>query len=91
MQKNMDIFKYGQKEIEYLRRKDKKLGAAIDKIGMIERKIISDPFTALVSNIVGQQISVKLKLYGIDYAIFLGTLRQIVLQNQVFLKFKAAA
>jgi len=59
MQKNMDIFKYGQKEIEYLRRKDKKLGAAIDKIGMIERKIISDPFTALVSNIVGQQISSK--------------------------------
>lgn len=59
MQKNMDIFKYGQKEIEYLRRKDKKLGAAIDKIGMIERRIIPDPFTALVSNIVGQQISSK--------------------------------
>ncbi|MGI5998563.1 MAG: DNA-3-methyladenine glycosylase family protein [Lutispora sp.] len=55
----MDIFKYGQKEIEYLKRKDKKLGAAIDKIGMIERRIIPDPFTALVSNIVGQQISSK--------------------------------
>jgi DNA-3-methyladenine glycosylase II len=59
MEKNMDIFKYGQKEIEYLKRKDKKLGAAIDKIGMIERRIIPDPFTALVSNIVGQQISSK--------------------------------
>jgi 3-methyladenine DNA glycosylase/8-oxoguanine DNA glycosylase len=55
----MDISKYGQKEIEYLKRKDKRLGAAIDKIGMIKREIIADPFTALVSNIVGQQISSK--------------------------------
>lgn len=55
----METFKYGQKEIEYLKRKDKKLGAAIDSIGMIEREIIPDPFTALVSSIVGQQISSK--------------------------------
>ncbi|AKN32628.1 DNA-3-methyladenine glycosidase [Clostridium carboxidivorans P7] len=55
----MDIFKYGHEEIEYLKRKDKRLGAAIDKIGMIKREIIADPFTALVSNIVGQQISSK--------------------------------
>jgi len=55
----MHIFEYGQKEIEYLKRRDKKLGAAIDKIGMIEREIIPDPFTALVSSVVSQQISNK--------------------------------
>jgi DNA-3-methyladenine glycosylase II len=56
---NMHIFEYGQKEIEYLKQKDKKLGVAIDKIGMIKRKITPDPFTALVSSVVGQQISNK--------------------------------
>lgn len=55
----MQIFKYGEREIEYLKSRDKKLGAAIDRIGMIERKIIPEPFTALVSSIVSQQISSK--------------------------------
>ncbi|WP_017414968.1 DNA-3-methyladenine glycosylase family protein [Clostridium tunisiense] len=55
----MEIFKYGAKEIEYLKKKDKKLGAAIEKIGIIERKINPDPFKALVSSIVSQQISTK--------------------------------
>jgi DNA-3-methyladenine glycosylase II len=55
----MHIFKYGQKEIKYLKSRDKKLAAAIDRIGMIEREVIPDPFTALVSSIVGQQISSK--------------------------------
>ncbi|MGI6585525.1 MAG: DNA-3-methyladenine glycosylase family protein [Lutisporaceae bacterium] len=55
----MHIFKYGQREIEYLKSRDKKLAAAIDRIGMIEREVIPDPFTALVSSIVGQQISSK--------------------------------
>lgn len=55
----MEIFKYGQREIEYLKGRDKKLGAAIDKIGMIEREIIPEPFTALVASIVDQQISSK--------------------------------
>lgn len=55
----MQIFEYGQKEIDYLKSKDKKLGAAIDQIGMIKRKITPEPFTALVSSIVGQQISSK--------------------------------
>ncbi|SHI99704.1 DNA-3-methyladenine glycosylase II [Geosporobacter subterraneus DSM 17957] len=55
----MQIFEYGQKEIDYLKKKDKKLGAAIDKIGMIKREITPDPFTALVSSVVGQQISSK--------------------------------
>ncbi|MFZ5643613.1 MAG: DNA-3-methyladenine glycosylase family protein [Bacillota bacterium] len=55
----MQIFKYGQKEIEYLKRKDKKLGAAIDTIGIIKREVTPDPFIALVSSIVSQQISKK--------------------------------
>jgi 3-methyladenine DNA glycosylase/8-oxoguanine DNA glycosylase len=55
----MSIFEYGQKEIDYLKSKDKKLGAAIEKIGMIERKVTPDPFEALISSVVGQQISSK--------------------------------
>lgn len=55
----MEIFRYGQREIEYLKSKDKKLGAAIDKIGMIKREIIPEPFTALIASIVDQQISSK--------------------------------
>lgn len=55
----MAYFKYGQKEIEHLKKKDKKLAAAIDEIGMIKRTITPDPFEALVSSIVSQQISSK--------------------------------
>ncbi|GHU56979.1 DNA-3-methyladenine glycosidase [Clostridia bacterium] len=50
-------FEYGEKETEYLKRKDKKLGAAIDAIGHIEREINPDLFSSVVHNIVGQQIS----------------------------------
>lgn len=52
-------FEYSDKEIDYLKRKDKKLGAAIDRIGMIQREVIPDPFTALISSIVSQQIAKK--------------------------------
>ncbi|HWQ29797.1 MAG TPA: DNA-3-methyladenine glycosylase [Negativicutes bacterium] len=55
----MQIFEYGQKEIDYLKGRDKKLGAAIERIGRIERRITPDPFTAIVSSVVGQQISSK--------------------------------
>ncbi len=55
----MGIFQYGQKEIEYLKKKDKRLAQAIDRIGFIEREVIPDLFTALVNSIVGQQISMK--------------------------------
>lgn len=55
----MPIFDYGQKEINFLKRKDKKLGAVIDRIGIIQREITPDPFTALVSSVVSQQISKK--------------------------------
>ncbi|WP_040212338.1 DNA-3-methyladenine glycosylase family protein [Clostridium polynesiense] len=55
----MEIFKYGNIEIEYLKSKDKKLGELIDRIGIIERETDSDLFKALIKSIVGQQISNK--------------------------------
>lgn len=55
----MAIFQYGQKELDYLKKKDKKLGEAIERIGFIEREVIPDLFTALVNSIVAQQISMK--------------------------------
>jgi len=56
---SVEIFRYGQTEIEHLKRRDKKLGAAIEMIGLIKREIRPDPFTALVMSIVAQQISSK--------------------------------
>jgi DNA-3-methyladenine glycosylase II len=55
----VQYFEYGQKEIDYLKSKDKKLAEAIDRIGFIKRKITPDPFIALISSIVSQQISSK--------------------------------
>lgn len=55
----MAYFVYGEKEINWLKQKDRKLGEAIDKIGRIERETIPDLFAALVNAIVGQQISMK--------------------------------
>lgn len=53
----MPLFRYGNMELDHLKRKDKKLAAAIERIGAIECGIIPDLFTALINNIVGQQIS----------------------------------
>jgi len=55
----MQIFRYGSIEIDYLRARDKILGRAIDEIGMIERRVIPDIFTALVASVAGQQVSAK--------------------------------
>ena len=44
-------------QVDYLKKRDKRLGKAIDEIGMIQREVIPDLFTALIRNIVGQQIS----------------------------------
>lgn len=55
----LNVFDYGQKEIDYLKKRDKKLGLAIDRIGKIEREINADIFSALISSIVSQQISSK--------------------------------
>ena len=52
-------FEYGQKEIEYLKSKDKKLAACIERIGHIERAVDTDLFSSVVHHIIGQQISTK--------------------------------
>ncbi|NTV19657.1 MAG: DNA-3-methyladenine glycosylase 2 family protein, partial [Bacteroidales bacterium] len=51
--------KYGEAELDYLRNACPKLGAVIDKMGFLERKIVPDLFVALVSSVVAQQISGK--------------------------------
>ncbi len=53
------IFVYGEKEISHLTRNDPVLWRAIESIGPIRREVIPDLFEALVSFILGQQISVK--------------------------------
>ena len=55
----MNYFEYGEKEIGYLCKKDKKLCAAIEQIGTIKRKVNPDPFSALVESVIAQQISGK--------------------------------
>lgn len=52
-------FKYGEKEISYLKNKDKKLAEVIEKVGLIERETDPELFSALLHHIVGQQISTK--------------------------------
>lgn len=54
-----EIFQYGRRETDYLSRRDKRLGAVIDRIGHVEREVIGNLFAALVHSIVGQQISTK--------------------------------
>ena len=54
--KRDDFFRYGDKETEYLKRRDKRLAKVIEKVGKIERTVIPDLFAALVHSIVGQQI-----------------------------------
>ena len=55
----MEFFQYGQKETDYLKKKDKRLAEVIDRIGPVQREIIPDLFAGLVNSIVGQQISTK--------------------------------
>lgn len=52
-------FAYGDREIAYLKQKDKRLGAVIDRVGRIERAVDTDLFSSVVHHIVGQQISTK--------------------------------
>lgn len=50
-------FSYGEKEVDYLKSKDKKLAAVIERIGHIDRKVDDDLFSSVVRHIIGQQIS----------------------------------
>ena len=53
------VFEYGEQELSYLRRKDKRLCAVIDRIGHIERTVDGNLFSSVVHHIIGQQISTK--------------------------------
>lgn len=50
-------FEYGNREIEFLKSRDKLLGAAIDRIGHIYRAVDSNLFSSVIHHIIGQQIS----------------------------------
>ena len=52
-------FAYAETEISYLRKKDKRLCAVIDRIGHIERVVDPELFSSVVHHIIGQQISTK--------------------------------
>ena len=52
-------FKYGKKEMEYLKSRDRRLGEIIDQIGRISWTVEPDLFSAIVQNIISQQISGK--------------------------------
>lgn len=55
----MGIVNYGEKEMAYLSKRDKKLGKYIAKLGFVERSAADDLFSGLCYNIINQQISMK--------------------------------
>ena len=55
----MPCYEYGAMHVDHLKMRDRQLGAAIDRIGMIEMAVNPDLFSALVNSIVAQHISDK--------------------------------
>lgn len=55
----LGTIEYGEKETEYLSRRDGKLGKYIKKLGFVERKAADDLFSGLCYNIINQQLSMK--------------------------------
>ena len=51
--RRMMYFEYGETELQYLRSKDKKLAEVIDQIGLIQREVDTDLFSAVVHHIIG--------------------------------------
>lgn len=54
-----EFFRYGEKEIAYLKSRDRRFAAVIDAVGAVKRRVIPDFFSAFVHTIAGQQISTK--------------------------------
>lgn len=52
-------FQYGEQELAYLKSKDKKLAAVIERVGPIKRAVDGDLFSSVLHHIIGQQISTK--------------------------------
>ena len=53
------VFAYGQTELAWLRKKDKRLGEVIDRIEHVDRAVDPDLFSSVIHHIIGQQISMK--------------------------------
>ena len=50
-------FEYGEEEVSYLKSKDKRLAAAIDACGHVNREMEEgDLFSGIVHHIIGQQV-----------------------------------
>ena len=56
---NTMYFAYGKAELDALSAKDPKLAAVIAQVGMVQREVDTDLFSAVVHHIIGQQISTK--------------------------------
>ncbi|MDO5562614.1 MAG: DNA-3-methyladenine glycosylase 2 family protein [Synergistaceae bacterium] len=54
---DMRLIEYGEREISHLSKRDKKLGAFIERTGFIEREIRENLFESLATSIINQQIS----------------------------------
>ena len=52
-------FTYGEAELGYLRKKDKRLRQVIDRVGHIDHPVDTDLFSSVIHHIIGQQISMK--------------------------------
>ncbi len=52
-------FEYGEAEISYLQKKDKRMREIINQIGHIYRTVDTDLFSSVIHHIIGQQISTK--------------------------------
>lgn len=53
------FFPYGDEELTWLKKRDRAMASAIERIGLIQRPVNTDLFSALVSYIIEQQISIK--------------------------------
>lgn len=53
----MIYLEYGEKELDFLKRRSPELGAVIERVGFLKREVIPNLFEALVMSIVSQQIS----------------------------------
>lgn len=59
MQNGNLYFEYSEDAVKHLKNRDKRLGAAIDLIGPIQRGIDRDLFSSVIHHIIGQQISTR--------------------------------
>ncbi|MCQ2070870.1 MAG: DNA-3-methyladenine glycosylase 2 family protein [archaeon] len=56
----MEYLEYGEEELSFLRGADPVLAEVIDKVGMLKMPVDPDLYTALVRNVIGQQITIAI-------------------------------